>query len=131
MNPFSLLFLSIEVARIVARENDKTRVYFAYIPKMNVATDNPKISQSKIDFLEVIRSLHINPKLSIQAPPPNAIWDPESTNSSKHISIISETPTHYTIMVPSHFDKLNPLSNSSHDLKILELDKIPPYAQFI
>jgi len=49
MNPFSLLFLSIEeLLKIVAKEQDKTRVYSTSIPKMDLNIDNPTISKSKV-----------------------------------------------------------------------------------
>jgi len=74
MNPFSLLFLSTkEVLQIVAKEQDKTRACFAYIPKMDLNPDNAIVSKSKVQFSKVRRSLRINPKLSIQISPPRTI----------------------------------------------------------
>lgn len=98
------------------------------MPKMNIDSDKPKLSKSKINFLEVRRSLYVNTELSIQVPPPNIVWDLESISSRKHISIIGENPTHYAIMDPSHSDNMFPPSKSFDDNKIPKLDKIPPYA---
>lgn len=132
MNPFYLLFLSIkEVLHIVAKENDKIRVFFVYIPKMNLDNDNHKLSKAKNDFLEVQGSLHINPKLSIQIPPPNAMWDLESTTSSKCMSIIGENPHKYAILDPNDLDNIVPPFKSFDDIDIPKLDRIPPYARSI
>lgn len=132
MNPFSLLFLSIEeVLRIVTKKNDRTRVYFAYIPKINIDNDNPLLSKAKNDFSKVQRSLYIKPKLSVQIPPPNTMWDPKSTTSSKCVSIIGETPHKYAILKPSDLENIVPPFKSSNDINILELDRIPPYSRSI
>lgn len=74
MNIFSFIFLSKEqVIQILSKEYDKIRVYFVYIPKMNLEFENPLVSKPKIVFLEIRKGLHLNPKLFIQVPPPNTI----------------------------------------------------------
>lgn len=58
MNPCSLLFLSKEeVLQVVAKENDKTRVYSTYNPKMNLEFENPKISKYNINIPKIQKSL--------------------------------------------------------------------------
>jgi len=49
MNTFSLLFFPLDEALlIVTKENNKTRVCSAYIPKIDLNTKNPKVSKSKV-----------------------------------------------------------------------------------
>ena len=47
------------------------------------------------------------------------------------MSIIGETPHRYVVIDPSHLDNIVPPFESSDDIDILELDRIPPYARSI
>lgn len=54
MNPFTLLSLClVEVLRIIAQENDKTRDYSYYIPTINLNEEKPRVSKSKLHFLDI------------------------------------------------------------------------------
>lgn len=73
MNLFSLLSIRLEKAlRIIAKEQDKNRVCFSYIPKMDLNLDNPKVSKSIVQFSELRRSFLHNPNLFIKLPPCDA-----------------------------------------------------------
>lgn len=131
MNLFLLLFVPLEEApQIVSKQHDKTRVYFAYIPKMNLNIQNRKLSKSEINFLEIRRSLQTNPNLSIYIPP-NTIQDLEPFDSSRKIDIIGETPPRYVTMDPSNYDNVSNQSESFDGEEIPKLDKIPCYARSI
>lgn len=64
MNPFKLLLISLpNVVRLVAYQNDKTRVYSAYVLKIFFAKEPPRISRMKVHFDEAIRTTRINPNI--------------------------------------------------------------------
>lgn len=131
MNPFSLIFIPLEEAlQIVSKQQDKTKVYFAYVLKMNLNIENLEVSKSKINFLEIRRSLQTNPDLSIIIPL-NTIWDPKPSNSSRKMDIIGKNPSRYVTMDPSNFNNVSNQSKSYDGEEILELDRIPCYARSI
>lgn len=132
MNPFLLLFLSKEeVIQIVAKQQDQTRICSSYILKMDLTLDNPPIFKSKVYFLKVRKSIHINPELSIQIPPLISTRDPESIYSSQRMFIIDDTPNHYTILDSSNSKNLRTHFESFDSDEIPKLDRIPPYARSI
>ena len=58
MNLLSLLFIPLyEDLHIVAKEYDKTKVCSTYLPKMDLNTENPKMSKSKLQFNEIWMSV--------------------------------------------------------------------------
>lgn len=64
MNPYMLLSFPLPVVlREITRENDKTRVYSAYIPNMYLNEEQPRVSRSKFHFDEIKRSIRVNPDL--------------------------------------------------------------------
>jgi len=66
MNPFSLLCIPLPKAlRIIARENDKTKVCSTYVEKMDLNVENPKLSKGKVHFNDVRRSIRHNPDLPL------------------------------------------------------------------
>lgn len=62
MNLFMLLYLPLlEVRRIIAREYDKIKIFFAYISKMNLIDDQPRNLRGKVYFNEVRKVLGLIP----------------------------------------------------------------------
>jgi len=95
MNPFALLSLPLpEVLRVIAKESDKIRVFYAYITKLNLNEEQPRVFRSKVHFNEIQRSIRENPDLPMQELDPSDRMDiekdndTESKNSSKRIDII-------------------------------------------
>jgi len=72
-----------EVLRVIAQENDKTRVYSPYIPKMNMK-EQIRVSRSKVYFDEIKRSVRVNLDLPMQVPDPNDRMDTDEDNDTKY-----------------------------------------------
>lgn len=100
MNQFTLLFFPLlEFIRVVAYQNDKASVYFAFIPKIFIVEEQPKISKGKVHFDTIRRSTSVNPNtpLNLFEPHPYHRMDTheeesEFTNSSYRMNIIGKTP---------------------------------------
>lgn len=98
---------------------------------MNLNIENPKVSKSRINFLEIKRSLLTNLDLSVQITHPNTIWNLEPSNYSRKMDIIGENPSRYVTMDPSNFDNMSNQYESFDEDEIPKLDRIPCYARFI
>lgn len=141
MNPFELLSLPLpEFIRIMTHENDKIRVCYAYIPKINFNEEQPKVSKNKVYFLKISKSTRVNPNLPMQELDFNDRIDTdedndiESINSSKRMDIIGQT-SHKLNMSINDFDfdyiSLGSHSDTYNNAKIEELDKIPTHIRSI
>lgn len=95
MNPFELLSISLlDVFTVVAHQNDKSRVFSTYIPKIFFTKEQPRVSRG-IHFDEIRISTRLNPDIHLKfyELDPNDIiatneYDSKSINSSYRINII-------------------------------------------
>jgi len=139
---FTLLSLPLpKVLRVIARENDKTRVCSTYVSKIDLNVKQPRISKSKVHFNEIKRSMRFNPDVPMQELDPNDRMDTdedndtESTSSSKSMDIIGQTPNKLNMSI-NDYDFEN-ISLGSHDYtlnsdaKIEELYRIPSHVRLI
>lgn len=92
---------------------------------MNLNLENPRMSKSKINFPKVRKSLQINYGLSIQTPPPNTIWDCESSNFGNRMAIIDEIHNRYANIDPTKFYSISNQFESSNVKEIPKLDRTP------
>lgn len=143
MNLFMSLPLPLpEVLRIIDRENDKTRVYFVYIPNMNLIEEQSRHPKGKAYFNEVIKHLRVNLDWYLQELDPKDRMDiyedndTEYTNSRKNIDIIGHTPNKLNFPI-NGYDDFDDVSLESHgdssnnDAKIESLDRIPTHVRWI
>lgn len=132
MNPFLLLFVPLEEAlKIISKQHDKIKFCYAYIPKMNLNSKNPKMHKLKIKFLKVRKNLRINLGFSVQIPTSTIIFDPKSSNSSRRMDIIGKTPHKYGNNDPTNCDNMSNQSESFDGEEIPKLDTIPYYTRYI
>lgn len=128
MNSFFIFFVPLEeVFHMVAKEQDKTRVFSTYVPKIKLNIENPKISKSKIQFLEIRKSLRTNPTLYVIIPP----RDSNSAHEfGQRMEIIGENNQSYATIDHYNFNNIsNQFESIEVEDEVRKLDRIPYYAQ--